>query len=106
MDDLINQQVIELTRETFSEKIKTGKVVVDFWASWCGPCRMQMPVIETLAASAKDVVFAKVNVDEERDLAHQYQVMSIPTLLLFEEGVLKKKLVGFQNEAALRGELA
>ena len=71
-----------------------GAMVVDFWAAWCGPCRIIAPVIESLAASRRDVVFAKVNVDENPSTAARYGIQSIPTLVFLSRGVEKGRLVG------------
>src|SRR3954454_15556004 len=78
-------------------------VLVDFWAPWCGPCRMVGPVVEKLANELSEThVIAKVNVDEEPGLAQQFGVQSIPTLLLFKDGKVVAKTVGFQPEPQLR----
>lgn len=78
-----------------------GTVLVDFWASWCGPCRMLAPVLEEFAAAHKDVTVVKVNVDEEAELAHAYRISAIPALLLFRNGELEKNAMGFQSREAL-----
>lgn len=72
---------------------KTGTVIVDFWASWCGPCRMMNPILEQLNSEGKITVY-KVNVDEQPQLASQFQVQSIPTILVYENGIEKGKIVG------------
>ncbi len=89
----------ELNQTTFDPFIKNADkpVLVDFWATWCGPCRMLAPVVEQLAANHADTLtVAKVNVDDCPDLASRYGIMSIPTLLLFKNGELADKTVGYQ----------
>ncbi len=85
----------ELTSADFDEAIKNGVTLVDFWAEWCGPCRMMVPILEELAEEYEGKVkVRKVNVDVEPDLAARYDVMAIPTLLVFKEGEVQKKFVG------------
>ena len=91
----------DLTSQTFDETIRQGKVLVDFWAPWCGPCRMQAPILEELENEVQGVTIAKVNVDEEPELAGRYGVMSIPTLILFENGAEKERYVGVQPKEKL-----
>lgn len=88
--------VIHVTTENFDKAISTPDkiVVVDFFATWCGPCKMLGPVIEQAAAEMSDVLFCKVDIDEEMELAQRYQVMSVPTLLFFKNGQPVKKSVG------------
>jgi len=95
---------LKATDENFDEIIsKYDVVVVDFWAPWCGPCRLIAPVIEKLAKEMKGkVVFAKLNVDENPKMAMRYRVMSIPTLILFKEGKIADRLVGALPEDMLR----
>lgn len=89
---------IELTGGNFEETIKgEGIVLVDFWASWCGPCQMQGPVVEELARERTDIRVGKVNVDQENALAAQFQVTNIPSLLFFKDGNLVRKEVGFHS---------
>src|SRR3954451_9708632 len=76
---------IELTDANFAEAIRSGNFLVDFWAAWCGPCRMIAPVIEEMAASRTDVRFAKLNVDQNPRSAQTYRAMSIPLLVLFKD---------------------
>ena len=93
--------MIELTNENFEEAIKEGKVLVDFYAVWCGPCRMMHPVIEQVANSHPELKVIKVNVDEHEEIARNYGIMSIPTLILFENGVLKQKNIGFTQQEVI-----
>ncbi len=87
--------VITLTNSNFDEVIATSTqpVLVDFWATWCGPCKMVSPIVDEIAEE-EDVTVGKVNVDEEPELASRFGVMSIPTLLVFEGGKLVNKAVG------------
>jgi thioredoxin 1 len=86
---------IEVSDATFKEVIQNSLVVVDCWAPWCGPCRMVAPVIEEMARDyAGRILFGKLNVDENQEVAMQYQIMSIPTLLVFKNGKLVDRIVG------------
>ena len=95
--------VNEIMEAEFNEKIKEGKVLVDCYAPWCGPCKMLSPIIDELAKEIDTVNFYKLNVDDAEDVSRQYGIMSIPTLLIFENGELKEKLVGFKSKAELEG---
>lgn len=90
--------VKQITDKEFDEVIKTGKVLVDCYAEWCGPCKMLSPVIDELSEELNDVNFYKLNVDESDEVVRKYSVMSIPALLIFEDGELKNTSVGFKNK--------
>jgi thioredoxin len=93
--------MVTLSSETFSDQvIKSGKpVLVDFWAEWCGPCKMLTPIIDELEKEYNDrVTFGKVNIDEEATLAMEYRIMSIPSVLIFKDGELKQKVVGVRDK--------
>ncbi len=86
---------VEVNDVTFEEFVKNPLVVVDCWAPWCGPCQMVAPVMEEMARDYTDkILFGKLNVDENQKVPTQYQIMSIPTLLVFKEGKLVDKIVG------------
>ena len=90
--------VINLTTENFEEEVLNAKkpVLVDFWATWCGPCQMLLPVIEELSNEVTDAKICKINVDEESSLAEKYGVMSIPTLVVVKDGRTVSTSVGVQ----------
>lgn len=90
--------LVTITTANFEEEVlKSEKpVLVDFWASWCGPCKMLSPLVDELAEELTDVKVGKVNVDDERELAKKFQVMSIPTLLVFKNGEVVNRAVGTQ----------
>ena len=85
----------------FDEVIKKNKVVIDFYAEWCGPCKMLSPILDKVSKELNLDIY-KVNVDEVEDVARQYGIMSIPTVMIFEKGKMTKKNVGFMDEAELR----
>ena len=100
--------IVTLSSSTFNEVIASADtpVVVDFWAEWCGPCKMIAPILADIASEQKGkVTIAKLNVDDNPDLAMKYNVMSIPTLLVFHNGEVAKRLVGAKGKAQLLQEL-
>ena len=95
-------EVLHLTKDTFDEAISTDKkVLVDFWASWCGPCSMMSPVLEEIAAEDHDFIVAKVNVDEQPELAQRFNVRSIPMLAVMKNGSQIAVTVGVQAQDEL-----
>jgi thioredoxin 1 len=95
-------QVVELRTADFDATIQNGVTLVDFWAPWCGPCRMQAPVLEQVAGRlAHRAKVAKVNVDEYPELANRFQITGIPTLLLFKQGRAVRQFVGVQTASVL-----
>jgi thioredoxin 1 len=100
--------IVNLTTSTFDEVIGASDtpLVVDFWAEWCGPCKVIAPILEELATELDDrATIAKLNVDEHPDIAMRYNVMSIPTLLVFHDGEVAKRLVGAKGKGQLLAEL-
>lgn len=91
-----------LTNENFDKETKTGVILVDFWATWCGPCRMLGPVIDQLSEEMKTLKFGKVNVDEQPGLSERFEVASIPTLLLFKNGQVIANRTGAASKESLR----
>lgn len=93
--------VVELTKENFDEEVLAAKVpvLIDFWADWCGPCKMQSPIVDQVAEELGDQVkVCKVNVDEQASLALNYQIVSIPTLVFMKYGIFQEKMIGLQNK--------
>ncbi|MFX3636395.1 MAG: thioredoxin [Candidatus Pristimantibacillus sp.] len=98
---------VALTKENFNDSVQSGVSLVDFWAPWCGPCKMQLPIVEELATELEGTaVIAKINVDEQPELASQFGVMSIPTLILFKDGQPVDKMVGLQSKDALKAKIS
>ncbi|MBP1933652.1 thioredoxin [Ammoniphilus resinae] len=94
--------ILEVNDRTFQTEIYSGTVLVDFWAHWCGPCKMIAPVLEEIDQEMGDQIkIAKLNVDENPETTAQFGVMSIPTLLLIKEGEVVEKIVGFQPKELL-----
>ena len=98
-------EIVTVTNDNFEEEVLASKVpvILDFWADWCMPCKMQSPILDAFAAEMGDKVkIGKVNVDEEAALALKYQIMSIPTLVLMDQGVFIKRVSGVQQAGDLK----
>jgi thioredoxin 1 len=96
---------IEITKNNFQNEVLSSDkpVLIDFWAAWCGPCRMLSPIVEELAGELSGKVkVGKVNVDEERELAAQFQIMSIPTLVVIKDGKVTASAAGVRPKAAIK----
>ena len=93
--------IVHITKENFESVVnQTDKpVLIDFWATWCGPCRMIAPIIEEIAAQRNDVIVGKIDVDQEQELAMQFRVTSIPTLVLMKKGEISATMVGYRPKA-------
>ncbi len=98
--------VQNLTKDNFQEALDADLSLVTFSASWCGPCRMQAPVLEELSREKGDVQFFRVDVDEERELATHFKVMSIPALFIIKDGKIVQNLMGYNDKNALENALA
>src|SRR5919202_1063609 len=100
-------KINEVTDTTFQTDVLESEtpVLVDFWAPWCGPCRIVAPVLEEIAGEREDLRIVKLNVDENQQTAAKYQVLSIPTLILFKDGAEAKKVIGAYPKRRLEAEL-
>lgn len=98
---------LHVTTESFEEEVINAKemVLVDFWADWCGPCKRLLPVIEELAGEVKNAKICKVNTEEEPKLAEKYGIMSIPTLIVFKNGVIVSKTAGVRSKEEIKAML-
>lgn len=99
--------VKKLNNQNFSDEVRNdaGTVLVDFYADWCAPCKMLSPLIDEIALEQSDITVCKVNVDESPDLAGKYNVMSIPTIIVFENGKESSRLLGYKPKEAILAEL-
>ncbi|ANJ68854.1 MULTISPECIES: thioredoxin [Latilactobacillus] len=95
-----------LTDKNYEEETKSGVVLTDFWATWCGPCRMQSPVIESLAETNDKVKFSKMDVDANPETPANFGIMAIPTLVVKKDGQVVEKITGFHNKEQLETILA
>ncbi|UOZ06066.1 thioredoxin [Amycolatopsis sp. WQ 127309] len=100
--------MLEVTDASFATDVLHSEkpVLVDFWATWCGPCKKLTPVLEEIAAEQSDVTFVKLNVDDNPDTARDYQVMSLPTMILFANGEPVKQIIGAKKKTALLSDIA
>ena len=99
--------VLSINKDQFQKEVieKKGLVMVDFYADWCGPCKLTSPIIEELSEEHKDVSFVKVNVDNNQELASQYSVFSIPTFIVFKDGKLATQFVGAMGKEGFEEQL-
>lgn len=99
--------LVKITTANFEEEVTnaTQKVLVDFWADWCGPCKMVGPIIDQIAEEHDEIKVGKINVDEEPSLALKFKVMSIPTLAVFDKGEIVNKAVGVQSKSDIEAML-
>ena len=95
--------VIAINKENFQKEVMLSEkpVLIDFWAPWCGPCRMVGPLVDEIAEERDDIKVGKINVDEEPELAAQFQIMSIPTLIVFKDGEVVSKTMGARPKAQI-----
>ena len=101
-------KILEITKENFEREVMQASkpVLIDFWAPWCGPCRMMAPILEEAAESiGEQALIGKVNVDEQAELANQFEIMSIPTLVIIKQGKIANTLVGAQTKEKVISEL-
>lgn len=99
--------VLQITKDNFEELVKNSEkpVLLDFWATWCGPCRMVAPIVEEIAVERTDYVVGKVNVDEEMELAMEFGIISIPTLIVMKDGEVARKIVGYYPKPEILAQL-
>lgn len=100
-NELIKNKVVELEEKDFKEIIKKGSVLVDCYATWCGPCKMLSPIIDKIAEENKKYNFYKLDIDNAEEVVKEYGIMSIPTLLIFQDGELKEKVIGLHSKSEI-----
>lgn len=95
--------VVHITKANYDELVvnSTKPVLLDFWATWCGPCRMVAPIVEEIAAEREDILVGKINVDEEIELATEFGIVSIPTLIVMKDGKVANKAIGYMPKAEI-----
>ena len=93
--------IVHITKENFQSVVKESPkpVLIDFWATWCGPCKMIAPIVEEIAGERDDIVVGKIDVDQEKELAMQFRITSIPTLILMKNGEVAATMVGYRPKA-------
>ena len=103
----MSEKIANLTTDSFKSAIATATtpVLVDFWAPWCGPCRVVHPILEEIQAEREDLRIVSINVDDNQQTAAQYEILSIPTLLLFRDGEIAKRVIGALPKKRLEAEL-
>lgn len=108
LQEVRKMAAMKITNENFQKEVLEANVpvLVDFWASWCGPCKMLLPIVEELAGEVKDARIGKVNVDEQPELAERFRVMTIPTLILFKNGQVVDSSVGVKPKSAILSMIA
>ena len=105
----MNDKVVKLTDSTFDEVVKSSEVpvLVDFWAEWCGPCKMVAPILDEIAQEQEGKLqVAKINIDDNLDVTRRFEVMSIPTLILFKDGEPQVRLIGAKPKGQLLEEIS
>lgn len=95
--------IVEITKDNFDAEVTASEkpVVIDFWATWCGPCRMMAPIVDALADERDDIKVGKINVDDEGELARMFGIVSIPTIILIKDGKAVSKSIGYREKEGL-----
>ncbi len=97
--------MLELNKENFEKETEKGIVIVDLWAEWCGPCKAMSPLFEELSKEMKDIKFAKLNVDDNTDIAQKFGVMSIPTFIVFKNGKVIERIIGSSSKSNFKSKI-